>query len=157
MKIRDPQTSVGTLISDAFTIKVRENRMYVGQIIEILRFTAVQGIAQRGNDETKDSENRGNFLELLQLISKNNPIVENKLKEGPKNAKYTHPSIQNEILNVLASATLEVVSKQINSAVYFSIMADETKDVSKTEQLSVIVRFYLKFMNAFLVLDQLTC
>ena len=84
MKIRDPQTSVGTLISDAYAIKVRENRMYIGQIIEILRFTAVQGIAQRGNDETKDSENRGNFLELLQLISKNNPIVENKLKEGPK-------------------------------------------------------------------------
>ena len=84
MKIRDPQTSVETLISDAYAIKVRENRMYIGQIIEILRFTAVQGIAQRGNDETKDSENRGNFLELLQLISKNNTIVENKLKEGPK-------------------------------------------------------------------------
>lgn len=37
---RDPKTSVGTLISDAYAIKVRENRMYIGQIIEILRFTA---------------------------------------------------------------------------------------------------------------------
>lgn len=110
MTDKDPQSSIATMISDAYSAEVRENRDYVGQIADVLRFTAVQGIAQRGHDESQDSENRGNFLELLELISKHNSIVAKKIK-GPQNARYVHPSIQNEILDILANATLEVVKK----------------------------------------------
>ena len=55
---------------------VKANRQYMKIIIESLVFTAQQNIAQRGHEEdrsniTEESDiNRGNFIELLHLRSK---------------------------------------------------------------------------------------
>jgi hypothetical protein len=43
-------------------------------------YTATQNIAQRGHRENEQSSNRGNFLELLKLFSKYNPIIKKKIR-----------------------------------------------------------------------------
>lgn len=60
----------------------------------------------------------------------------------PKNAKYTHHSIQNEILGIMSRMVIESIANEVQKSKYFSVLADETKDISKTEQLSVMVRYY---------------
>lgn len=95
LKAKGVNISVATIIDEAYAAEVRENREYISSLADILRFTALQGIAQRGDDESSTSENKGNFLELLHFCAKKDPIVKKRIEDGPKNAKYVHPTIQN--------------------------------------------------------------
>ena len=58
-----------------------------------------------------------------------------------KDDKYTSPDIQNEILEVMARCVLCEISKNIQNAAFFTVMADETADVSNKEQLVVCIRW----------------
>jgi len=42
----------------------------------------------------------------------------------------------------MANIILSKISYEINCVSCFSIMADETKDITKTEQLSTVIRYY---------------
>lgn len=42
----------------------------------------------------------------------------------------------------MANIILSEISYEINYGSCFSIMADETKDITKTEQLSIVIRYY---------------
>lgn len=121
---------------------VKENRYYISVIAEILLFTAFQNIAQRGDDEGAESLNRENFLELLELCARRDTRFKAKIDVLPKNAKYTHYTIQNDLFYVISKLVLETIAKEVKEAKYFAILADETKDISKTEQLSIMVRYY---------------
>lgn len=70
-------------------------------------------------------------------------IVKNKIN-GPKNARYLHHLIQGEINNTMANMILNTISFEVKQFIYFSIVADETKDISKTEQFSVVVWYYFQ-------------
>ena len=65
-----------------------------------------------------------------------------KLSYGPRNAQYTSPAIQNEIINVMATMVRQEICTGVQQAGYFSILADETKDTSKQEQLSIAIRYF---------------
>ena len=49
------------------------------------------------------------------------------------NAKYTSKEIQNEIIAVLSDLVREQINDEINESRFFSVAADECKDVSKRE------------------------
>lgn len=104
---------------------------------------AIQGQGFRGHNENDTSLNRGNFIEMMNTIGLFDDIVKNKIN-GPKNARYLHHSIQVEIIHIMANMILNRISSEVKESVYFSVMADETKDISKTEQFSVVVRYYFQ-------------
>ena len=47
--------------------------------------------------------------------------------------------IQNESISVV----LERISKEVQEAQYYSLLVDETRDISKIEQISIMVRYAL--------------
>lgn len=122
---------------------IADNRHYIKAVVETLKLTATQCIAQRGDNETTDSNNRGNFLEILTLIGKFDQIVGNRIESGPQNAKYTHKDIQNELIDIISSMIREEICEEVRKAEVFCLMVDETKDVSKKEQISFVVRYML--------------
>ncbi|XP_060862268.1 uncharacterized protein LOC132939217 [Metopolophium dirhodum] len=87
--------SVSSLINEAHLKLVKENCRYIQYIGKALLFTAVQGIAQRGDDESENSVNRGKFLELVHLLEYFNDDFKQKRQSLPNNSKYTSPSMQN--------------------------------------------------------------
>ena len=95
-------TSIAQMVSEAYLKQVSENRQYIQSLREILLLTATQDIAQRGHRENPESRNAGNFLEILHLVGKYNPVIATKLKDLPGNAKYCSPKLQNEMLETLA-------------------------------------------------------
>lgn len=119
---------------------VNENKHYIKQIAKVLMLTARQKIAQRGHREDTDSLNKGNFLEILELLSENDEVVRTRLK-GSQRVKYTSPQIQNEILQILGQMIITQISNEVNESIEFSVMMDESKDISKREQLSVVIRY----------------
>lgn len=136
-------TSVLSQISDQHTKIVSENRRYMKAIIVSLRMLAIQGQAFRGHNENEGSVNRGNFIEMMNCIGLFDEVVKNKIN-GPKNARYLHHSIQAEIIQIMTNMILNKIASEVKESVYFSVMADETKDISKTEQFSVVVRYYFQ-------------
>ncbi|XP_076314932.1 uncharacterized protein LOC143227363 [Tachypleus tridentatus] len=100
-------------------------------------FASCQNEAQRDHREGSQSDNRGNFLELLNMISGYDEIVKKKLS-GSSNAKYTYHDIQNELLDIIAGIIRKDISKEVMEAEHFALMVDKTKDVSKQEQLSIV-------------------
>lgn len=135
-------TSVQQMVSEAHQKAVEENRHFIKTVAEILLLTAKQDIAQRGHRENDENTNRGNFLEILKIISNHDPIIAKKCANLPKNAKYTSAQIQNEVLEILAEMIRKQIIEEVKSSGEFSLIVDETKDVSKTEQISFVLRYF---------------
>ncbi|KAL4103994.1 hypothetical protein QTP88_019307 [Uroleucon formosanum] len=127
--------SVSVQINEGHLKLIKENRKYIKRIASVLLYTGTQCIAQRGDDESVKSLNRGNFLELLHLIDEQCEAVS---QDVPQNAKYTSPQIQNEMISIFNQIILEKISFELQSCNYFALIVDETKDISKTEQLSLL-------------------
>ncbi|KAM3620053.1 uncharacterized protein V6R79_017566 [Siganus canaliculatus] len=115
---------------------------YIKTIADVLLCTATQNIAQHGQRESEGSDNKGNFLAILELIAKHDPLVKQKM--GHSNAKYTSHNIQNEILEVLAEMVRKDIVEEVKQSWAFSILVDETKDLKKQEQISLVLRYYYR-------------
>ena len=133
--------SVADRLGNLRSEQIKQNKHYMLSVCDILRFCCTQEIALRGHDESSQSLKRGNFLELMNLMARHDPIVSDRLQNGPQNAKYTSPLIQNTIIGIMASKIRQKICSSVQNAGYYSIMVDETKDQSKQEQLSVVVRY----------------
>ncbi|XP_022681041.1 zinc finger MYM-type protein 1-like [Setaria italica] len=103
-----------------------------------------QGCPFRGHDESPESINRGNFIEMVKLLaSYNTEVNEVVLENAPKNAKYTSPDVQKEILSILARKVQKSIREEIGNS-KFCIMVDEARDESKKEQMAIVLRFVNK-------------
>ena len=140
--------SVEQVLNDSYRKKVNENRHYVKTVGEIILLTATQNIAQRGHREGDDVSNPGNVKKILQFAVKHDPVIVNRIKNGPKNEKYTSSSIQNEMIETLSHMVLDEIEENVQRARFFTIQADETKDVRKTEQLSVVITIFAEESKA---------
>ena len=123
------------------TEQVAQNWHYIRTLAEIILLCSHQEITLRGHREGEESRNRGNFLEILNLIAIHDPVINERLKNGPKNAKYTSPDIQNTLINVMGRMVQESICSSVCKAGTYTILADETKDCSKKEQLAIVVRY----------------
>lgn len=78
-KNRDASKSVFSLLTDERTHQIKDNRHYIGVVVDLLKFTCVHRLAQRGHDESEESSNAGNFLDLLKLIGTYDEVVGKRL------------------------------------------------------------------------------
>ena len=84
--------------------------------------------------------NKGNFLEILDLLTRHDQTVREK-EHAPRNALYIPPDIQNSLLELMGEMVCGKISDEINKAGYYTLMADESKGCSKTEQLAIIFHY----------------
>ena len=121
------------------------NRLRLKTSIECAQWLAFQAYAFRGHDESLDSKNRGNFIELIIFTSTfNDKVVSVVLENTPQNAKYTSPTIQKEILHILASKVQNAIREEIGDE-KFCILIDEAQDELKREQMAIILGFVDKY------------
>lgn len=67
-------------------------------------------------------------------------VLVNHFNEASNRAKYTSPTIQNELISIIGEQLRESIVSEI-PAPYFSLLANEVTDVANTEQLSLVIRF----------------
>jgi len=120
--------------------QIANNRLQLKASIEVVRMLTFQGVAFKGWDESVDSTNRGNFLEILNLIVSYNEQIAEVIAKAPKNASYTSPMIQKEILHIFSTKVKETIRKEIGNA-KFCIIVDEARDESMKEQMAIVLRF----------------
>ncbi|GJT69596.1 zinc finger MYM-type protein 1-like protein, partial [Tanacetum coccineum] len=117
-----------------------DNRLRLQVTIDSTKWLTLQTCPLRGGDERPTSLNRGNLLELVDLIASYNKDVARVVLNAPKNAKYTSPDVQKEILQMYAMKVQESIRDEIGNA-KFCLIVDESQDESKKEQMAICVRF----------------
>lgn len=83
----------------------------------------------------------GNFLNIIELLSRYNPVMKNHIQNPDRKIKHLSPDIQNELLELSAGEVLEVLTKEIRESSFLSLILDTTQDISKKDQLSLILRY----------------
>ena len=91
-----------------------------------------QGLSLRGHTDAES-----NLTQLLVLRAEDAP----ELKGWVAAKRYTSPEMVNELINRMGQAVLRNTLASIHEAAYYSILADETRDLSNLEQLTICIRW----------------
>ena len=145
-------------------VKAKANRNVMQRIVDVVMFLGRQGLALRGHRETlmhvHETQNCGNFLELLKLLSQYDNTMKDHLEKVKQSQEKNFPSseevpklkgrgskltflsnrTQNKMIDIISSAIKGEISRQVNDSLAWALMADTTPDVSRQEQLSICVR-----------------
>jgi hypothetical protein len=128
--------------------QIQQNRARLIPIIKTIIFCGRQELALRGTNEKgsvlqpDESSNDGNFRALLRFrIDAGDSLLKEHLNSSASNAVYTSPAIQNDIIGICGQVIQDELVRRVNSAKCFTVLADETTDIARTEQMSVCVRY----------------
>ena len=119
---------------------VKKNREILMTLIDSVIFLGKQELPFRGHDESKESTNKGNYVELLNFVAERDKefryhLSTNKVFTG------TSGKIQNDLIAAIADVLVNEIKEEIKKAPFLSIMVDETTDVSNAAQLALMVRY----------------
>lgn len=110
-------TRIDVTLLESANRQVAENRKIVEVVIDALVYTARQNIAIRGHSECVDSNNRGNFLELLGLLGKYHaPLNTHLQKINTKKCNrltFLSAESQNKMLSILAEIVRSKILRDI--------------------------------------------
>ena len=124
----------------------REKRHWRDVLLRLLSLVeafAKYNISFRGDNAKIDDENNGNFLGMIKAIAKFDPVMKEHLRrfeKGETQYHYLSHKIQNELIELLASEIKLMIIEKIQNAKYFSVILDCTPDISRKEQMALIVR-----------------
>ena len=106
--------------------------------IDVGIFLSAQGLAFRGHNESYESSNRGNFLELIDMLGN----YSSELREFLDHEKITYTSHdpQNQLIKCIFEEVRSEVQNRIEKSNFFSIMMDDTSDISNVEQSAISIR-----------------
>lgn len=115
-----------------------ENKQILSSIISCVIFCGTHDLPLRGKEGDE-----GVFFDLLNLrTDSGDEKLKSHLDRCRKNAVYTSPRIQNEIITVCGEVVKERIIEDCKKAKAYAVMADETADIAGKEQLSIGLRFY---------------
>ncbi|XP_060203030.1 uncharacterized protein LOC132631472 [Lycium barbarum] len=118
-----------------------EHKIRLKASIEVVRLLLNQGLAFCGHREDESSLNKGNFLEILSWYAKRcDKISDLVLKKAPKNNQLTSHKIQKDIITACKLETIKAIMEDLNGD-YFSLLLNESCDVSRKEQMAIVLVF----------------
>ncbi|XP_051168857.1 zinc finger MYM-type protein 1-like [Leptopilina boulardi] len=97
------------------------------RLVDVINFLASHNLAFRGHRESKYDHVLSEHLQNFN---------EKKIRQS-----YMSPEIQNELITLMSKSLIDKVIEKVKQAKYFAFMLDCTRDVSRTEQMSIILRF----------------
>ena len=114
---------------ERFNEEVRQNRAALRTLTEAVLYLSKQELSFRGHDESSVSLNKGNYRELLELISKFNPEFERHLHRRVEDSQrgnlgggvFTGVSadIQNDIIECVDSVLQDEIDREITECNFF--------------------------------------
>jgi hypothetical protein len=168
MLLYESGVSLDDLISVKLVSKKREEianrRAILTRLIEIVKLIGKRGLSYRAHrNETafslkNETNDHGNFLELVLLLSKFDPILKShvdkcvaasqKRKDAVSGSRgrgsivtFLSKTMVNYIFQIIHEMIMELISKEVQDSEIFSVQVDTCQDISVKEQLSIVLRY----------------
>lgn len=114
------------------------------RVLAAIDYLAAHNLAFRGHRENLSSNHSGNFLGLIKLLAKFDPVLKvhvDQIQEEKLHTHYLGKNTQNELIELMGNHVKGTILNQIRESKYYSIILDCTRDVSRTEQMSLVLRY----------------
>jgi hypothetical protein len=157
---------INTLLNrDAKSLRNRqifERRELLKRIIDVVKLIGKRGLSYRGHrNESSFTLNsleldHGNFLEMILLLGKYDPVMQQHLdnikkeNESGKNSKgrgnkitFLSKSTIDYIINIIGNEIQNIIASEVRQAKFYTVQIDTTQDVSTKDQLSLVFRYIL--------------
>ncbi|XP_022856754.1 zinc finger MYM-type protein 1-like [Olea europaea var. sylvestris] len=135
--LMNQKQSISYVISSQSSSQQQSYRTRLTAVLDCTRLLLMQGLSFRGHDESEESLNRGNLIQLLNwYAARCKEIKEVLFSNTPGNDQMTSPSIQKDLINCCAVETTRAIINEIGDSL-FSILVDEARDNSMKEQMAV--------------------
>nr|XP_048714817.1 zinc finger MYM-type protein 1-like [Caretta caretta] len=136
-------------IDDQHQEKIASESLYwpnvLKRLIAIVRMLATQNLALHGTSDQLYVPNSGSFLKIVELMAEFDAVLQEHVRRVTTREMYTHhylgKTVQNEIIQSLATKVKEKIVPDLKSARYDSVILDCTPDISHTEQMTLMVHF----------------
>lgn len=109
------------------------NRLCFETHVNTLRVLGQQGLAIRGDDDE-----HSNLEAFLTARQKDVPALKQWM-ERKRNHYKSHDRV-NEVLYIFGDKLRAGMLKEVRDAPFFALIADETTDIAKKQQLSIVLR-----------------
>ncbi|KAG8172635.1 hypothetical protein JTE90_001703 [Oedothorax gibbosus] len=135
---------------DSLIVKETESerdywRNVLQRVVEVVKFIAKRGLSFFGDNETLGSNQNGNFLGMLELLSQFDPFLAEHLKsrgnKGQGKVNYLSSTTVNNILQAMSRQVQTKIVTEVKEAKYFGIIVDSTPDLTHIDQLCVVLRY----------------
>lgn len=120
--------------------KVKENREILKRLIQATCFLAKQELAFRGGDESANSSNRGNYVELMNEFAELDERLGRHLETATVFSGLSN-RIQNDLIESVGDVIRADIQREIDAAPFVAVEVDETTDVTNRAQISAILRY----------------
>jgi len=133
---------IGEQLSEAHAQQKVEYREMLQAILSSIRYLGRQGLALRGwykvDDLGRSSELDSNFLQLLKTRGEDKPKLLKRMDESQINIQAQIYRMRFSVF--MAQSILQVIVSRI-SGKWFTIMADQTTDLSNIEQMILCLHY----------------
>ena len=132
-------------IDDAINCALKTEQTYWRQVLERIvnvTLTLAQGnISFRGHRENDIEVNQGNFLSVITLLAKYDPLLADLLRKPEGTVKYLHHRNHDELIQILSQHVVANIATVIKACPFFSVISDTTSDITKTDQMCQVYRY----------------
>uniref|UniRef100_UPI00358E3B13 uncharacterized protein n=1 Tax=Myxine glutinosa TaxID=7769 RepID=UPI00358E3B13 len=115
------------------------------RVTSVIQFLCERNLAFRGSNEIVGSAGNGNYLGLLELISKYDDFLAEHIQQnadrGSGHTSYLSSTICEELLSLMGSRVLNEITSHIKESKYYSILLDSTPDETHVDQLTLVFRY----------------
>lgn len=140
----ESNAEVSELLNSAI---LEKRRYYIGSIVDIIILLSSRELAFRGNWDKEACNEDGLFNALFKFALERDEKLIKCHDIMPRNAVYTSPIIQNELISILVQCTRDKMVQKINTSEYLTLFADGTKDRNGLEVISIALRYVIDCMS----------
>ncbi|XP_063747545.1 zinc finger MYM-type protein 1-like [Eleginops maclovinus] len=126
--------NVAASISAGKLKQMSDARIALLAVLSSIQYLSCQGLAIRGK-----TDQASNLIQLLNLRAEDIPELQSWLAR--KESKWLSHDILNEMTEIMAHDVMRTLIGEIKSAEFFSVIMDETADITVKEQVSICFRF----------------
>ena len=150
--VNNPTSDIRSAVSSQWSKEHEKHVEALRSIVETVLLCGKRNLPLRGDDDagrvlieegTSGGKAEGVFRSLLRFRAENDETLKKHLQHAPANALHTSPQVQNELIGIIGDKIQKTIVDTIKNAKnsVFTILADETSDITQTEQLSICLRY----------------